>query len=331
MPTERFQEPTDAREQVTRGLDVAERLLGRRPTGMWPGEGAVAQEVMSIFGRRRHRVDRHRGTRTRPDTRNGSVQARLERHGDRSRRAIPAVGGAAHPQPGAADVLPRCARSPTSSASSTPACAAGAAADDFMAGSISVKDRSTNSAKPDRRWSPSWSTARTPGSTTRTTARTSSTPSTATSATPTRAHGHAERVPGAFGDQVERLARRLPRRLVPAQLRHLDRRERGEPIAWTTSEQDPSGLRATLNIAGDGDRRSPGRRVREDALRRRIGLVLVVRRRPGSGNDDYFDGHTANCSARCTTRSVSTGQPSSERRSSPIRWFLQIERRTRPD
>ena len=49
MPNERFREPLDAREQVTRGLDVAERLLGRRPTGMWPGEGAVAQEVTSIW------------------------------------------------------------------------------------------------------------------------------------------------------------------------------------------------------------------------------------------------------------------------------------------
>jgi alpha-amylase/alpha-mannosidase (GH57 family) len=49
MPDERFREPTDAREQVVRGLDVAERLLGRRPAGMWPGEGGVAQEVTSIW------------------------------------------------------------------------------------------------------------------------------------------------------------------------------------------------------------------------------------------------------------------------------------------
>ena len=49
MPNARFREPIDAREQVTRGLDVAERLLSRRPTGMWPGEGADAQEVTSIL------------------------------------------------------------------------------------------------------------------------------------------------------------------------------------------------------------------------------------------------------------------------------------------
>jgi len=49
MPDERFREPRDSREHVTRGLDVAERLLGQRPIGMWPGEGAVAQEVTSIL------------------------------------------------------------------------------------------------------------------------------------------------------------------------------------------------------------------------------------------------------------------------------------------
>ncbi len=50
LPANRFQEIPDARAHVVRGLDEAERLLGKRPTGMWPGEGAVAQLVMSIFG-----------------------------------------------------------------------------------------------------------------------------------------------------------------------------------------------------------------------------------------------------------------------------------------
>ncbi|MEA2022851.1 MAG: glucodextranase DOMON-like domain-containing protein [Actinomycetota bacterium] len=49
VPENRFREPRDSREQVTRGLDLAERILGKRPTGMWPGEGAVAQEVTSIL------------------------------------------------------------------------------------------------------------------------------------------------------------------------------------------------------------------------------------------------------------------------------------------
>ncbi|HNJ97611.1 MAG TPA: glucodextranase DOMON-like domain-containing protein [Ilumatobacteraceae bacterium] len=48
-PAERFREYGDAQLQVTRGLDVAERLLGQRPTGMWPGEGSVAQDVVKMF------------------------------------------------------------------------------------------------------------------------------------------------------------------------------------------------------------------------------------------------------------------------------------------
>jgi len=51
LPADRFQEVLDADQQVIRGLDVAERMLGRRPTGMWPGEGAVAQPIMSLFSK----------------------------------------------------------------------------------------------------------------------------------------------------------------------------------------------------------------------------------------------------------------------------------------
>ena len=49
LPKNRFRQLPDAVEQVNRGLDVAERLLGRRPVGMWPGEGAVAQLIMKII------------------------------------------------------------------------------------------------------------------------------------------------------------------------------------------------------------------------------------------------------------------------------------------
>ena len=49
LPDNRFRQLADAVEQVNRGLDEAERLLGRRPVGMWPGEGAVAQLVMKII------------------------------------------------------------------------------------------------------------------------------------------------------------------------------------------------------------------------------------------------------------------------------------------
>ena len=50
LPANRFRQLPDAVEHVSRGLDEAERLLGQRPTGMWPGEGAVAQLVMNVFG-----------------------------------------------------------------------------------------------------------------------------------------------------------------------------------------------------------------------------------------------------------------------------------------
>ncbi len=49
QPTNRFRQLTDAVDQVVFGLDEAERVLGRRPTGMWPGEGSVAQLVMNVF------------------------------------------------------------------------------------------------------------------------------------------------------------------------------------------------------------------------------------------------------------------------------------------
>jgi alpha-amylase/alpha-mannosidase (GH57 family) len=49
MPKNRYREVLDAVEQVTRGLDEAGRILGRRPEGMWPAEGAVSQLVTPIF------------------------------------------------------------------------------------------------------------------------------------------------------------------------------------------------------------------------------------------------------------------------------------------
>ena len=51
LPERRYREIIDADQQVIRGLDVAERLLGRRPAGMWPAEGAVAQLVMSLVSK----------------------------------------------------------------------------------------------------------------------------------------------------------------------------------------------------------------------------------------------------------------------------------------
>lgn len=51
LPNDRFREIADADQQVIRGLDTAERLLGQRPTGMWPGEGSVAQEILNLFSK----------------------------------------------------------------------------------------------------------------------------------------------------------------------------------------------------------------------------------------------------------------------------------------
>jgi alpha-amylase/alpha-mannosidase (GH57 family) len=45
----RFAHPEDAREQVVRGLDVAERSFGKRPVGMWPSEGSVSPEVVDLL------------------------------------------------------------------------------------------------------------------------------------------------------------------------------------------------------------------------------------------------------------------------------------------
>ena len=47
----RFAHPDDASEQIRRGLDVAERVFGRRPQGMWPSEGSVSPEVLELFAK----------------------------------------------------------------------------------------------------------------------------------------------------------------------------------------------------------------------------------------------------------------------------------------
>ncbi|MBW3666821.1 MAG: glycoside hydrolase, partial [Actinobacteria bacterium] len=49
LPATRFSEPLDAVAQVESGLALAEELLGRRPAGMWPAEGAVSQLSASIM------------------------------------------------------------------------------------------------------------------------------------------------------------------------------------------------------------------------------------------------------------------------------------------
>ena len=48
LPQNRFRHPEDAREQLKRGLDLHEQVFGLRPRGVWPSEGSVSEEVLSI-------------------------------------------------------------------------------------------------------------------------------------------------------------------------------------------------------------------------------------------------------------------------------------------
>ncbi|MGH7775820.1 MAG: glycoside hydrolase family 57 protein, partial [Candidatus Dormibacterales bacterium] len=48
LPERRFVHPEDARRQVEMGMETFERLLGRRPQGMWPPEMAVGDEVAAL-------------------------------------------------------------------------------------------------------------------------------------------------------------------------------------------------------------------------------------------------------------------------------------------
>jgi alpha-amylase/alpha-mannosidase (GH57 family) len=48
LPQNRFQHPEDAREQLVRGMDLHEKVFGVRPRGVWPSEGSVSKEALSI-------------------------------------------------------------------------------------------------------------------------------------------------------------------------------------------------------------------------------------------------------------------------------------------
>jgi len=49
LPPTDFRYPEDARLQVREGLKVADRVLGSRPRGMWPAEGAVSEEAVTLL------------------------------------------------------------------------------------------------------------------------------------------------------------------------------------------------------------------------------------------------------------------------------------------
>ncbi|RME26457.1 MAG: hypothetical protein D6798_06665 [Deltaproteobacteria bacterium] len=48
LGAERFAWPDDARRQLVEARNVCEEILGRRPAGLWPSEGALSPEVMEI-------------------------------------------------------------------------------------------------------------------------------------------------------------------------------------------------------------------------------------------------------------------------------------------
>jgi alpha-amylase/alpha-mannosidase (GH57 family) len=49
MPT-RFHYPKDAEAQVAKAVYEYKRMFGVKPTGMWPGEGSVAHDIIPVFG-----------------------------------------------------------------------------------------------------------------------------------------------------------------------------------------------------------------------------------------------------------------------------------------
>lgn len=49
LPTLRFRYPEDARSQVAQGITSFEEIFGFTPAGMWPSEGSVSDEALSIL------------------------------------------------------------------------------------------------------------------------------------------------------------------------------------------------------------------------------------------------------------------------------------------
>src|SRR5205807_4232366 len=48
LPSPAFRHPEDAREQLVRARAYYERLFGAPPVGLWPSEGSVSNEALSI-------------------------------------------------------------------------------------------------------------------------------------------------------------------------------------------------------------------------------------------------------------------------------------------
>ena len=48
LPRRRFKHPEDARAQLRAAVELHERFLGDRPRGLWPSEGSVSDEVLTL-------------------------------------------------------------------------------------------------------------------------------------------------------------------------------------------------------------------------------------------------------------------------------------------
>ena len=48
LPQNRFRHPEDARTQLSRALDLHEQVFSSRPQGVWPSEGSVSEEALSV-------------------------------------------------------------------------------------------------------------------------------------------------------------------------------------------------------------------------------------------------------------------------------------------
>src|SRR5260370_13582233 len=48
LPRRAFRQPDDAREQLRRAREYHERVFGAKPAGLWPSEGSVSDQALTI-------------------------------------------------------------------------------------------------------------------------------------------------------------------------------------------------------------------------------------------------------------------------------------------
>lgn len=49
LPSEKFTYPDDARMQINKGVNLFEEIFGKKPSGLWPPEGSISEEVAEII------------------------------------------------------------------------------------------------------------------------------------------------------------------------------------------------------------------------------------------------------------------------------------------